>query len=595
MAINKVIFGLDTLIDLTNDAVTSEDVRYGVSFHDKSGARKYGTYMRTYQEGYADTITRADVLNIKMDVTKDVPCFKLGGKQIYMRTDTNKRYLIFAGLKEDGVTESTVQFADTASNNYADTFAINGLYFYDEHTVWIYYTYSNATSTRDYIYMGYIRGLHRKLDGTLVAVGTAYNGQAQAYISQIYKKQYYYGNKISSRWTDLKGIDGFNVLYPNFGNNGSGSWYPDGVSLRCLSLRLSQTPTGTVDVISQNYIQKNISAAGSYFDANISYPGNNVKSRGGTVFLYNVNNYYVALIEDNTMTNFFINNTLASVVPDTITRTLLTPYLPARPTGNVDTPPAPTTGFPYRHIAFLGRLKDHNILVVIRAEITGLDANNKYLYEVFLDFWKINIGARVFTYVNTVDLTRRYTLSDPQPFIMGFKQDHYNQWGMPDGDIYTFNNEEESTYYVKYKNRNEYLALPPGSTTYTSLDANDYDLSDDGYYEYVPANQNVLDTFPKSWDEIVDFAYLDMDGIFYFVPKGEGENHIAQRYQLTFEFAETNLNSDRVRMDRLDNASYVVTDGSSGNLSSYSFSGNKSDMAMGIILSGSPIEQRSSY
>lgn len=43
MAINKVIFGGDTLIDLTADTVTEADVLFGVSFHLPSGAAGTGT------------------------------------------------------------------------------------------------------------------------------------------------------------------------------------------------------------------------------------------------------------------------------------------------------------------------------------------------------------------------------------------------------------------------------------------------------------------------------------------------------------------------------------------------------------------------
>ena len=43
MAINKVVFGDDTLVDLTSDTVTEEDVLNGVTFHDKSGLMKSGS------------------------------------------------------------------------------------------------------------------------------------------------------------------------------------------------------------------------------------------------------------------------------------------------------------------------------------------------------------------------------------------------------------------------------------------------------------------------------------------------------------------------------------------------------------------------
>lgn len=43
MAINKVVYGGDTLIDLTNDTVTEADVMQGVTFHSADGVARVGT------------------------------------------------------------------------------------------------------------------------------------------------------------------------------------------------------------------------------------------------------------------------------------------------------------------------------------------------------------------------------------------------------------------------------------------------------------------------------------------------------------------------------------------------------------------------
>lgn len=43
MAINKVIYGGNTLIDLTGDTITANDLAYGKTAHDKSGAIITGT------------------------------------------------------------------------------------------------------------------------------------------------------------------------------------------------------------------------------------------------------------------------------------------------------------------------------------------------------------------------------------------------------------------------------------------------------------------------------------------------------------------------------------------------------------------------
>lgn len=52
MAINKVVYNNETLIDLTNDTVTTNDLIKGVVAHDKSGTRINGALVvRTVYTG----------------------------------------------------------------------------------------------------------------------------------------------------------------------------------------------------------------------------------------------------------------------------------------------------------------------------------------------------------------------------------------------------------------------------------------------------------------------------------------------------------------------------------------------------------------
>ena len=61
MAINKVIYGGNTLIDLTADTVTASDLRDGITAHDKSGAVITGT--NTYDADTSDaTASQAEIL-----------------------------------------------------------------------------------------------------------------------------------------------------------------------------------------------------------------------------------------------------------------------------------------------------------------------------------------------------------------------------------------------------------------------------------------------------------------------------------------------------------------------------------------------------
>ena len=45
--VNKVVFGNDTLLDLTSDTVTANDVKSGVTFHDRTGAPLSGQFSPT--------------------------------------------------------------------------------------------------------------------------------------------------------------------------------------------------------------------------------------------------------------------------------------------------------------------------------------------------------------------------------------------------------------------------------------------------------------------------------------------------------------------------------------------------------------------
>ncbi|MBS6180589.1 MAG: hypothetical protein KH921_07350 [Erysipelotrichaceae bacterium] len=64
MAINKVIYGGETLIDLTGDTVTPEQLKKGIKAHDKSGAVITGTCTHDVDSTDA-TATAAEILKGK--------------------------------------------------------------------------------------------------------------------------------------------------------------------------------------------------------------------------------------------------------------------------------------------------------------------------------------------------------------------------------------------------------------------------------------------------------------------------------------------------------------------------------------------------
>lgn len=60
MAINKVIYGNTTLIDLTSDTVTASDVSNGITFHLADGSIDTGTAVQATATVSGTTLTLTD-------------------------------------------------------------------------------------------------------------------------------------------------------------------------------------------------------------------------------------------------------------------------------------------------------------------------------------------------------------------------------------------------------------------------------------------------------------------------------------------------------------------------------------------------------
>lgn len=63
MAVNKVVFGNETLIDVTGDSVTPETLIVGATAHDKSGANITGTNPYKKAETDAEVNTQTDLIS----------------------------------------------------------------------------------------------------------------------------------------------------------------------------------------------------------------------------------------------------------------------------------------------------------------------------------------------------------------------------------------------------------------------------------------------------------------------------------------------------------------------------------------------------
>lgn len=93
MAINKIIFGSETLIDLTSDTITADKLTSGITAHDKSGATITGT--NTYDSDTSDaTVAVAEMLIGKTayargsEITGTMP--NIGGQDSVITTSSQE-------------------------------------------------------------------------------------------------------------------------------------------------------------------------------------------------------------------------------------------------------------------------------------------------------------------------------------------------------------------------------------------------------------------------------------------------------------------------------------------------------------------------
>ena len=96
MAINKVIYGGNTLIDLTGDTVTAADLAYGVKAHDNSGAQITGTSTKDSDTSDA-TAQVAEILATKTGQPLD-KILKDTDRDFYMTAQEAKDYGIIDNI-----------------------------------------------------------------------------------------------------------------------------------------------------------------------------------------------------------------------------------------------------------------------------------------------------------------------------------------------------------------------------------------------------------------------------------------------------------------------------------------------------------------
>lgn len=126
MAINKVVYGGNTLIDLTADTITAADLAQGVTAHDRSGATITGT--NTYDADTSDAdATAAEILagqTAYVGGSKVTGTMPNNGSVAGTISTKDQVYTVPAGYHDGG---GSVQIAEAERNKVLPTNILEGV------------------------------------------------------------------------------------------------------------------------------------------------------------------------------------------------------------------------------------------------------------------------------------------------------------------------------------------------------------------------------------------------------------------------------------------------------------------------------------
>ena len=195
--VNKVDFGEENLIDLTEDTLEySSQVLQGLIAHNKQGNFIKGTrpvYYKTNSSKYAVVCNQP----IQSYDGMDDPAIYLGGQYIKLRLASGATKIQLVSMKTDGVTESVLDLA-TLTAGYTDQFFLKRVrYISDRCCMLQYYNWTSTTSHTVYTF----RMLLIKTDGSLlmgavsnvwgVATNTSYLDADAWWLRPFYKRSQY--------------------------------------------------------------------------------------------------------------------------------------------------------------------------------------------------------------------------------------------------------------------------------------------------------------------------------------------------------------------------------------------------------------------
>ena len=129
---NKIIYGNNTLIDLTGDTATASDVKTGIIFHLASGEQTTGTMTITMSDKSATTVDEDEMNLFIYGVAKEPSWFILICANASYSQDYRILHIIYDGasttVRNAGVTGVGMVSTSSAANAPTVTYSNGSLY-----------------------------------------------------------------------------------------------------------------------------------------------------------------------------------------------------------------------------------------------------------------------------------------------------------------------------------------------------------------------------------------------------------------------------------------------------------------------------------
>ena len=140
MAVNKVTYGGETLIDLTGDTVTADKLAEGITAHDASGAEIIGTLVASAQKVAVGTMTKSSYtgtisITHGLGVTPNLAVIYGAGSGINdtivcAKNKSGSNYVLYHASDTTGYQTTANVTMNASKVSFAPTYGTNGSYTY---------------------------------------------------------------------------------------------------------------------------------------------------------------------------------------------------------------------------------------------------------------------------------------------------------------------------------------------------------------------------------------------------------------------------------------------------------------------------------